>query len=317
MNNQYLTKLKSNKLFKTEDSKFILSTALKISLAYLMSSILVFYLVWLVISLNNVFFEANGFLNFDGMESAFFDYVASRITQNFYYVLTFFILLFFAGIYLAKILLRPFELIGKYCESAIENKSEAYNPDIFSDFKLLTRFSEFFFAYIHGLRSENKFSTNTIPPSFAKVHGPVFDKVFFFHFSLFLAIIAISTSIFITFITMETYNTIVELAITTIPKSGKEVAYFLKNQKYIFESIHTIAILVLVISYTSIAFHLYNKVSGAVFGFFSTMRSFMKGNKKARIHLVGYPHIRPYSRAFNKYLDQVCREIDSVKDAKE
>jgi hypothetical protein len=316
MNNQYLTKFKHkfSKLFKTEDSKFLLATAFKIAMVYLISSLLVFYLIWMVLSLNNVFFEANGFLNFEGMESAFFDFVASRITQNFYYVLIFFILLFFAGVYLAKILLRPFEIIGNFCDKAIEKKQEVYNPDIFSDFKLLTRFSEFFFVYIQELRKKVMFSTSTIPPSFAKVHGPVFDKVFFFHFSLFLAIIAISSSIFITFITMEIYNVIVELAITTIPKSGKEVAYFLKNQKFIFESIHIVAIITLVFSYMILAFHLYNKVSGAVFGFFSTMRSFMKGNQKARIHLVGYPHIRPYSRAFNKYLDQVCREIDSAKD---
>ncbi|MBC75544.1 MAG: hypothetical protein CME64_05955 [Halobacteriovoraceae bacterium] len=51
--------------------------------------------------------------------------------------------------------------------------------------------------------------------------------------------------------------------------------------------------------------HLYGKVNGAVFGFFSTMRAFMKGDHKARVHLLGYNHIRPFGRAFNQYLKWV------------
>ena len=315
MNNQYFNKLKLLKLFKSDDSKFILGTALKVALIYLVSAFLVFYLIWLVLSMNNVFFEANGYLDFDGMESVFFDFVGARITQNFSYVVIFFILLFFAGVYLAKILLRPFKIIGDFCERAYENSNEIYNPDIFSDYKLLTRFSEFFFLYIKEARQNKELKKNVIPPSFTKVHGPSFDRVFFFHFILFISMIAISSSIFITFITSEIYNSMVELAVTTIPKSGKEVAYFLENQEFIFESIQYAAIFVLVCAYLTVAFHLYGKVSGAVFGFFSTMRSFMKGNHKARIHLVGYPHIRPYSRAFNKYLDQVCREIEKENES--
>ena len=121
---------------------------------------------------------------------------------------------------------------------------------------------------------------------------------------------------FITFITVEAYNSIIELAVTSIDKNGKEIAYFLKNQEYLFESIQHITIGTLLVVYAILAFHLYGRVSGAVFGYFSTMRSFMKGNRKARIHLVGYPHIRPYSRAFNKYLDLVCREIDNDEGKK-
>ena len=69
-------------------------------------------------------------------------------------------------------------------------------------------------------------------------------------------------------------------------------------------------------SYLTLAFHLYGKVSGAVFAFFSTMRSFMKGNRKARVHLIGYAQIRPHGRSFNKYLDYIERLCENDENKK-
>ena len=40
----------------------------------------------------------------------------------------------------------------------------------------------------------------------------------------------------------------------------------------------------------------------------------MKGNYKARVHLIGYAQIRPHGRALNKYLDHVERECSKDKN---
>lgn len=303
--------LKLNKIFKGDDSRFILATGIKISGVYLICAMLVIYLMWLILSINNIFFDANGFLDYSELNDVFFDSIMTRMLQNTYYIMGFFILIFFAGCYLATLLLRPFKIIGEYCDLAVENKEAIYNPDIFSDFKLLTRFSDFFYRYIYEARCKKKFEVNTIPSGFLKIHGPVFDKVFFFHFMLFISIIAIVTSMVLVVTTIDTYDSLIELAIKTLPNNKNEITSFLKNQKYLFDSIIWFSIIVLLITYTFLSFHLYSKVTGAVFGFFSTMRSFIKGNTKARVHLVGYPHIRPFSRSFNKYLDAVCREIEN------
>lgn len=302
--------LKLNKLFKSGDSKFILLNAFKVSSIYFLVSIFVIYALWLILSLNSVFFETNAFLGVEELQSLYFDFIVNRVFHISGYVFAFYIILFFLGIYLSKVLLRPFEIIGEYTAQAIEDKTALYNPDVFSDYKLLTRFSEFFFQYISDARKKKALEPNSIPPTFTKIRGPVFDRVFFFHFSLFISIIVLVSAIFLIIITNDTYESMIDLALQTIPNSNHNVAYFMKNQKYLFESVMYYSIALLVLSYTLLAFHLYSKVSGAVFGFFSTMRSFLKGNHHARIHLVGYPHIRPYSRAFNKYLDAICREIN-------
>ena len=215
-------RLKINKLFKGEESKFILANSLKVSAVYLLTSSFALYTIWLVLSLNNVFFEANGFMGIDELKSAYFDFIAGRVLHNAAYVFSFYIILFFAGMYLTKVLLRPFEIIGDYCTDAAENPNAIYNPDTFSDYKLLTRFSEYFFLYISEARKSKKLVTNTIPPTFSKIHGPVFDKVFFFHFALFISIITLVSSMFLMAITTDTYGSMVELAVKTIPKQPQK-----------------------------------------------------------------------------------------------
>ena len=45
-------------------------------------------------------------------------------------------------------MIRPFKSIGKYCEDKMNDKKNYYEPDFFSDLKLLTSFSVYFFSKI-------------------------------------------------------------------------------------------------------------------------------------------------------------------------
>ena len=303
------------RLYKDDDMRFFISCGFKVMLVALIVTIFIIYMLWVMLSFNNVFFESNGFLNIDELRQAYFDFILNKTIYRIHYLFAFFICLFLAGIYVGKILLRPFEIIGNYCEKAIENINEEYSPDLFSDFKLLTRFSEYFFEFIKQSRIEKKITPVDIPEKYTKIHGPVFDRVFFFHFFLFISIISLVSSIVILITTVEIYDNIINLAVQTLSNKSTSERYFLNNQVYIFESVQWGAILSIVISYLLLSFHLYSKVSGAVFGIFSTMRSFMKGNHYARVHLVGYRHIRPYSRALNKYLDYVQKNCEDNKKA--
>ncbi len=101
---------------------------------------------------------------------------------------------------------------------------------------------------------------------------------------------------------------LITLALETIGSKKAVIAEFIMNQSSIFNTTVTLAVILTSIGYITLSFHLYSKVSGAVFAYFATMRSFMRGNHEARVHLIGYAHIRPHGRAFNKYLDLVARE---------
>lgn len=297
-----------SKLFKEEDSRFLLACGLKFSGIYLIIAALLYYVMWVVLSINNFYFESRGFLSDIDMRIAFFDNALQVVYAQAPSIMLFFILLFAIGVYIGKMLLRPFQTIGRYCDAKVAGDIVAFTPDTFSDYKLMTRFADFFFHYLDRAYKEKKIEINAIPSNFRKIHSPVFERVFFFHFSLFIGIIGIIACSFTYFLCTEVHSELVNLAIGSIEADTGKIGYFLKEQQFVFDSMTIMAFIVIVFSYTILSLHLYSKVSGPIFGFFTTMRSFMKGNSKARIHLLGYTHVRPHSRSFNKYLDFIERE---------
>ena len=60
-----------------------------------------------------------------------------------------------------------------------------------------------------------------------------------------------------------------------------------------------------IFTYLIFFYYLYGKVSIPAFGIFATMRSFISGRYASRVHLIGYPYIRNYTRTLNKYLDDL------------
>lgn len=306
--NDSIKNFKINKLFAEEDSRFLLSCGIKFSSIYLVISLIMIYVLWVILSINSIYFEAKGFLPSAELKTAFFDNAIQVLYHYGPYILGFYFLLFFIGTYIGRMLLRPFKIIGQYTEKRTLGESLEFTPDAFSDYKLLTRFADFFFRYLDDCIKQKEIVPNTIPSGFRKLHKPVFERVFFFHFMLFVGIILIISCSSIFFVTTEIQSEIIDLALKLFKSDSNATNYFLEQQRYIFNSLGYFLFGLTTLSYLLLSFHLYSKVSGAIFGFFTTMRSFMKGNQKARIHLLGYSHVRPHSRQFNKYLDLVVRE---------
>lgn len=304
------------KRFKEDEVIFVLSTAFKIAGIFLFILFLGSYLLWLLVSMNTIFIEANAQIQFQGIQSMYNDYVLSRSLDNIQYVFAFLIILFLGGMYIGLMLLRPFKAIKQYCEKKANGETAEYAPDLFSEYKLLTRFSEFFFQFLNEVERDKEIKKVTIPPLYTKIHSPPFDRVFFFHFALIISIIALTNFIFVSWLISDLQDGILELISNLVKDKDLSVAVFINQQEHIFESLKIFLSLILVIYYLLLSFHLYGKVSGAIFGFFSTMRSFMKGNLDARVHLLGYNHIRSAGRAMNKYIKITCERYSEKKDSK-
>jgi len=296
-------------IFKSDESKFRLVTSLKITSLPIITSFFMGFTIWLFANMDLIFFQANGYLQVKELREAYFDFLFGELSIVLLYFGIFSIILFFVGNYIAGLLIRPFKILGEYCEKCTNGEVASYNPDLFSDLKLLTRFSEFFFQRIDISISENRWISCEIPETFTKIHKPIFEKVFFFHFCLFLSILCLISSLCIYILTVEIHSSIIELAINTLEQNSS-INYFLQQQTELFNAVFTISVGILIFLYVVLVFNLYNKVSGAAFGVFSTMRAFIKGNKSARVHLIGYSYVRPFCRALNKYLDQIERKFD-------
>jgi hypothetical protein len=302
---------KFRKAFSSEETRFQILVGLKVTGISLFITGFIYYFLFQILRLNHAFFKAHGFPDFAD-DSPFFDYVFQEAVDNFPVLFVFHICLFFIGVYVGWIIMRPFRNLGEYCEKVLENPQEEYKVDEFSTYALFTRFSEFFFEYLRDARSKGELKSNSIPPAFAKIHKPVPDKVFILHFGLLLIIIAICSSVFIIDNASSVFNHMVDLAQKTLSNTKPLNKYF-GEQMFVLDELVFLTISLTVIFYIALGLHIYNKVSGAAFGIFSTMRSFMKGNHSSRVHLVGYAHIREHTRKLNKYLDYIESKLIKSK----
>lgn len=304
-------KFSGKDLFKREDTRFMMFVGLKVSLISLAITVFMYFFLYEVMRVNLAFFKAHGFPNLDD-DTAFFDYIATSAIDNLPVLFAFHIFLFFIGVYVGWIILRPFKMMGDYAEVVIENQNTVYKVDEFSTYKLLTRFSEFFFEFLREGRKRGELLPNSIPLQYSRIHKPVLDKVFMLHFGLLLTIISICSAVFIIDNTDLVFQKMVELAAKTL-SNPRAVRMYFQAQMFLLNDLVVLTIILIAALYIGLGFHLYNKVSGAAFGIFSTMRAYMKGNHSSRVHLVGYAYLREHTRKLNKYLDYMENNYSKSK----
>ncbi len=297
------------KLFQTDESRFLLGTALKIWGISLLVELIVGYIVFSNVRLNFYFFKAHGYKGIDYLGEAYFQHVLADMIDALPWILGFHIIIFFMGLYIGHIMLRPFKRMGEYCQVVIDKPETAYQVEEFSSYRLLVRFSEIFFDHLNSSRLKNRIEPRDIPPQYMGIHKPVFDGAFLFHFSFFLVIIMIVTIVAIMGFAIDVHENTSQLAIRMLKADPKMITEFFFDQSFWVEEMWFLTGLLVVVLHIVMGLHLYAQVSGAAFGIFATMRSFMKGNWQSRVHLVGYSYLRESTRALNKYLDWIQKNL--------
>ncbi|MDD0854124.1 hypothetical protein HBN50_13510 [Halobacteriovorax sp. GB3] len=296
------------KALEDEEIKFRLLTTLKITGITFFTFLIAFYFIAVNLNITLLFFESHGYTNLPEFRSIYYDFVSRRAIETFPLISLYLIFVVFTSMYISDLLLRPFRAIAKYCDDYLDGKSPSYDPAFFTDLKLLSNFSEWFFNTIESFYENERSITLKIPKKFTKIHRPFLEKNFLFHYAFAIILLSVGT-LFITYtISIDVYSEVIELARETI-STNKEVTYFLKGLGVEFQNtLYGIMVVHVCLSFL-VVFHLYNKVAGASFGFFATMRSFIKGKYDARVHLVGYYYVRDYSRKLNRFLKKVSDDF--------
>lgn len=307
----WFKKLNFKKLFKEEDTRFFVGVGLKVSGISFFINLIIFYQILLVVRLNYGFFLAHGLTPVMDLD-AFNHHVTSEAIEMMPIMFLFHVCLFFIGVYVGWLILRPFREIGDYCERVLESPNTPYNVDEFSNFRLLTGFCAFFFEFLRESRRKGELQEQSIPPQYSRIHSPKMDMTYILHFGLLFLIISICSGVFIIETSDEIFRSMIELGEKTL-NNPKAVSTFFSHQSFILNELVALTIILIGISYTLLGAHLYNRVSGAAFGIFSTMRAYMKGAHFSRVHLLGYSYIRNNTRKINKYLDYVQRNLEKNK----
>jgi hypothetical protein len=297
------------KLFQSEESRFLLGTAVKVWSISLLVEIIVAYIVFSNTRLNFYFFRAHGYAGIDNLGEAYFHHVLADSIEALPWILSFHIAIFFMGLYIGHIMLRPFKRIGDYCHKVIDEPNVAYKNEEFSAYRLLTRFSEIFFEHLRDCRTKNKLVSRDIPPQYTGIHKPVFDGPFIFHFSFFLIIVMIVSIVAIMGFATDIHENTMQIALRMLKADPKIISTFFQDQSVLVDEMWWLTGILVVGLHILMGFHLYAQVSGAAFGIFATMRSFMKGNLQSRVHLVGYSYLRDSTRLINKYLDWIQKNL--------
>lgn len=297
-----------NKYLNDDELMFKIGMGFKFLGISIFCLISVLLFTYLLIRIDLIFFVTHGFPGAAAFENAFYDYIYSSFSDELAWVGLGGIFTFSLGYYLSGIMLRPFKVIGEYCEDKTNDKNNFYSPDFFSDLKLLTSFSVFFFTKVDEASIKGKLVQLDIPPHFTRIHKPNFERNFFFNYLFIIAIFALLSTLGIVLLNMEIREHIFELSRKFLA-NNRQVTYFLDEQFIIADiAVYFFTFLHLAL-YFLLGVHLYHKVATPAFAVFATMRSFLRGNHHNRVHLIGYYYLRNDCRKINKYLDQVQKNL--------
>lgn len=296
------------KSLREDEVQFRLATTFKISIIPIFTMSILGVFLHTVLKLNLMYFQANGFDRIVGLQEAYYDYILSTLLDLIPYLALILIGIVFMGMYLSHMLLRPFRNIGSYCDKINQGQDAIYNPDFLADLAVLTGFCEYFFNIMENAKKYGSLTPMEVPKKFTRIHKPVFEKTFFLQYSFFLIITSIALATAIYAVTTDVYDHMIALSIETL-KHGHSMTFFLKQQEKIIEDVVTGVMISHMILYALLAFHLYRKVSVPAFGFFATMRSFMKGSYSTRVHMIGHNYIRPEGRKLNRYLENLQQNL--------
>jgi hypothetical protein len=305
---------KLSNLLKNEEFQFKVDTALKfvlISMGFC-SSVLLF--TYLLLKIDLLYFVENGYSGASEFQETYYQFIFSSLLDGVPYLIGAMFLIFILGFHLSSVMIRPFKKIGNYCEERLsKNNKSFYSPDYFSDLKLLTSFSVFFFTHIDDAKTRGKLIRVDVPNDFTRIHKPVFEKNFFINYLFIIVIFALLASVGIlvmnNIIREQVFAFSQKLLSNAHLPGGRGIRYFIEEQFSVADIAVYFLLVLHILTYFIFGIHLFSKVSGPAFAIFATMRSFLKGNYHNRVHLIGYSYLRDDCRKINKYLDSIQKEL--------
>lgn len=301
------------KQFDDERVRFRLVTCAKYAAMPLLSLVILYFFIWVMIDFNLNFFEMDGNFSTE-LREAYYERILFEAAADFALIYSvILILISLVGLYVGNLIMRPFTILGTFCENEVQGKEYHYDPGFLVELKLMTRFSEFFFLMIKNMMKNKTNLVVEIPIRYTRIHKPVFETNFFIQVILINMTLFLVSGIVFYKIGADVYDQIVSLSSQVLRLNTSKV-YLMQQQFKIFERLIFCVITFNFLSYISLSFNLYRAVSAPAFAFFSTMRSFLKGAHGSRVHLVGYYYLREDGRKLNKYLTHLEQSFNHTKE---
>lgn len=293
------------KIFQTADSRFHLRTSLILAFVPVIPLLFLAFMSWVSMNTTFNFLKANGLKAAEIFEDAFVDYVMLDVSQYLPYIAIFFVALFFAGNYLAHLALRPFKKMGSHSQASKDNLDVPWKVDAITNKKIVCEFAEIFFNFLSVARNNNHFKSSLVEKRFENIKAPVADKVFYFHYFTFVAIISAVFVGGIHLLSMQMHEGFVNFALEITRNKDQSLSTFLMSQESLFESVTYVSMAMVISLYIYVSRDLIASVDGVSYHYLRVMKEIMYGNFSVRVRLRINDPGQQSAVHFNELLDLV------------
>lgn len=266
-------------VFSSQDSRYFLFTALKFTAVPLISSMIVFYLLWTIMEMNFNFFVANGFTQDNGV---FYDTMFMNISQYIVYFSVMLIMVFMLGLFTSYLALRAFDHIEEHTFDLIEDIDSQLIISGLNRNKLIYQVSRVFFKYIQICVKNEKAPEFKLPKQIEELKSPPLDKVFLFQYIMIVGIICLGTSMLLFSFTHELYEEIVAGGFDLL-SSNQIVSTYLDAQEGIILNIYSLSTIANIMAYIYISRNIIKTVDGVSYGIARDMVKVIKGHHHIRL----------------------------------
>jgi len=294
-------------LYSSQDSKYFISTATKLTLVPTISFGIVFYSLWTIMEMNFNFFVANGFASGDLFKEAFYDQIFGDISEFIPILMSIIAGVFMVGLFVSWLVLRSFDHIEKFTYDSFDQEDMDFSVDGLNKNKVINQVSRIFFKYLQICKVENKRPRFRLSKKLQNLNSPPVDRVFFLQYGLIVFALCVITSGTLFAFTNEIYQQIVNGGIEVLP-SDKNITAFLGSQKDILFNIYFIAISINVAMYILISKNIIKNVDGVSFGFSRDMLRVINGEHSARLRPRFADPGKGLANIINEYLDEIFHE---------
>lgn len=291
-------------LFASQDSKYFLKTAFKITLVPILSFGVIFYSLWNVLELNYSFFVANGFAAEAEFKEVFFDTVLVNISDFVVYFGIIIAGIFMGGLFVSHLALRSFESIEDFTYDSIEDPDYEFDSGKINSKKVINKGAKLFFEYLRMIRSGEPTEKLDIPESLLKMNKPRTDWVFIGQYLTVVTIICLVTNIVFFTFTNELYQEIISSGLSLLD-GNKIVAKFMQSQESVLFNIYSTAMVLNIILYVSISKSIIKSIDGVSYAFTRDFLQVVQGNHQKRIFPRFNDPGKNAATAINEYLGLV------------
>jgi hypothetical protein len=268
-------------IFKSSDSRYMIKTALLITLVPVVMMVVIAYSSWLLLVVNHSYFVAHGLAFGGDSREVFLNYLLLSSIDDLWIVWSVLIGYFFIGLLIAYMVLRPFNQVARACEAAVKGEMDPINMSGLNKNKLLLKMGDFI---IHHYDSSKRGSLLEMSQDLRESKAPRIDFVFYVQFILMILTLMGVTIFFIHVFTEQLHIAMVDASSAFLKgKNTSGVTTFLTTQKDVLSSIVLVPSIISVLLYVFLSRVIISKIEGVTYGFLRDVKEIVQGDSTRRL----------------------------------